>query len=123
MIDVNPSESLSELTGRRDLEALQRLIRARQEDIADLESFIFGIVTGTEQFSEFLPNIAHTNAKFVKIAEDDMVKEADEEIEDYYNDLYEGSEGSPDFGTALEHPKETRNELTTKIHHHRFRKK
>jgi hypothetical protein len=65
---------------------------------------------------------AHTNAKFVKLAED-IIKEADEEIENYYNDLYDESEGSPNFGTALEHPIETRNELSTKIHHHKFKKK
>lgn len=122
-LGVNPSESSNEWQGRADLEALQRLIRARQENIADIESFIFGLVTGVDQFSAFAPNVAHTNAKFIKIAEDDFLKEADEEIENYYNKLYEGSEGSPDFGTALEHPEETRDELTTRIHQHKFKKK
>jgi hypothetical protein len=121
-LGINPSES-SEWQGRADLEALQRLIRARQENIADLESYIFGLVTGTEQFSPFAPTIAHTHAKFIKIAEEDMVKEADEEIEDYYNQLYQDSEGSPDYGTALEHPEETYNQLSTNIRHHRFKKK
>jgi hypothetical protein len=122
-LGIKPSESSNEWQGRADLEALQRLIRQRQENIADIESFIFGLVSGVDQFSAFKTDIAHTNAKFIKIAEDDMVKEADEEIEDYYNELYEDSEGSPDFGTALEHPEETRNELTYKIRHHKFKKK
>ena len=122
-LGIKPSESSNEWQGRADIESLQRLIRQRQENIADIESYIFGLVTGVDQYSAFAPNVAHTNAKFVKMAEDDMLKKADEEIEDYYNELYEDSEGSPNFGTALEHPKETRNELTTKIHHHRFKKK
>jgi len=122
-LGIKPSESSNEWQGRGDIEALQRLIRQRQENIADIESYIFGLVTGVDQFTPYKTDVAHTNAKFIKIAEDDMLKKADEEIEDYYNELYEDSEGSPDFGTALEHPKETRNELTTKIHHHRFKKK
>jgi hypothetical protein len=123
VLNVKPSENLNEATGRRDLESLERLIRARQENIADIESYIFGLVTGVDQFSAFASNIAHTNAKFIKISKDHMVKESDEVIEDYYNELYEDSEGSPDFGTALEHPKETRDELSTNIHRHRFKKK
>lgn len=122
-LGIKPSESSNEWQGRADIESLQRLIRQRQENIADIESYIFGLITGVDQYSAFAPNVAHTKGKFVKMAEDDMLKKADEEIENYYNELYEDSEGSPDFGTALEHPKETRNELTTKIHHHRFKKK
>jgi len=122
-LGIKPSESSNEWQGRADIESLQRLIRQRQENIADIESYIFGLITGVDQYSAFAPNVAHTNAKFVKMAEDDTLKKADEEIENYFNELYEDSEGSPDFGTALEHPKETRNELTTKIHHHRFKKK
>ena len=121
-LGVKPGDDTQSWKGRRDLESLERLIRQRQENIADIEAYIFGLVTGIDQYSPFASQIAHTNAKFIKVA-DDMVKEADEEIEDYYNELYEGSEGSPDFGTALEHPEETRNELTTKIHHHKFKKK
>jgi hypothetical protein len=121
-LGIKPSENM-DWQGRADLESLQRLIRQRQENIADIESYIFGLVTGVEQFAPYKTDVAHTNAKFIKIAEDDMLKQADEEIENYYNELYEDSEGSPDFGTALEHPKETRNELTTKIHQHRFKKK
>jgi len=119
---LNPSEEATQWQGPRDLASLERLIRARQENIEDIDAYIFDLVTGGE-FTPFSSNIAHTNAKFVKTAKDDLVKEADEEIENYYNNLYQDSEGSPDYGTALEHPEETKNELSTKIHHHRFRKK
>jgi hypothetical protein len=121
-LELTPSEEAYRWQGPRDLAALERQIRARKENIEDLDSYIFDLVTGGE-FTLFSSTIAHTNSKFIKIAEEDLLKEADEVIEDYYNELYEDSEGSPDFGTALEHPKETRNELTTKIHHHRFKKK
>jgi hypothetical protein len=122
-LGVNPGADSGQWQGRRDLESLERLIRQRQENIADLEGYIFGLVTGTDEFTPYKTDVAHTNAKFIKIAEDHMIKESDEVIEDYYNELYEDSEGSPDFGTALEHPKETRDELSTNIHRHRFKKK
>jgi hypothetical protein len=120
--ELTPSEEAYRWQGPRDLASLERQIRARKENIEDIDSYIFDLVSGGE-FTLFSSNIAHTNAKFIKVAEDDMLKKADEEIENYYNELYEDSEGSPNFGTALEHPKETRNELTTKIHNHRFKKK
>jgi len=120
--ELTPSEEAYRWQGPRDLASLERQIRARKENIEDIDSYIFDLVTGGE-FTLFSSNIAHTNSKFIKIAEDDMHKNADEVIENYYNELYEDSEGSPGFGTALEHPKETRNELTTKIHNHRFKKK
>jgi hypothetical protein len=47
-----------------------------------------------------------------------FIKESDAEIENYYNELYEDSEGSPEYGTALEHPKETRYILTKDIPKH-----
>ena len=116
-MQLSPSQEAYEWQGPRELAALERLIRARKENIEDIDSYIFDLVTGGE-FTPFSSTIAHTNSKFIKIAEDDMVKEADEEIEDYYNELYDGSEGSPNFGTALEHPQKTRNQLTEKIKKH-----
>jgi hypothetical protein len=103
---------------KREVASLEKQIQLREQALAELDDYVVSLLVG-----ESATLNAHTSAKFIKIAEDDMVKEADEEIEDYYNSLYDDSEGSPDFGTALEHPKETRNELTTKIHHHRFKKK
>ena len=120
-LGVSPGPDASEWKGRKDLESLARLIRQREENIADLEGYIFGLVTGVEQFTAFAPNIAHSNAKFVKTSEE-LVKEADEVIEDYYNELYEDSEDSPEYGTALEHPKETRDILTKDIPKHDHKK-
>lgn len=116
-VDVSAADAQERL--KREVAALEKQIQVREQTLAEIDNYVVSLLTG--EMAQL--NIAHTNAKFIKIAEDDMVKEADEEIEDYYNSLYDDSEGSPDFGTALEHPKETRNELTTKIHHHRFKKK
>ena len=116
-MDVSSSDAQSGL--KRDVAALEKQIQMREQTLAEIDNYVVTLLSG--EMAQL--NIAHTNAKFVKTAKDDMEKNADEVIENYYNELYEDSEGSPDFGTALEHPKETRNELTTKIHHHRFKKK
>ena len=105
---------------QKQLASLERNIVERENNLVDIDLLVTQLVTNKEGVQM---SIQHTNAKFVKTAEDDMVKEADEVIEDYYNKLYQDSKGSPDFGTALEHPEETKNELTTNIHHHRFKKK
>jgi hypothetical protein len=117
-LNVNP-ELLQEKV-QKELASLERNIIERENNLADIDLLMTQLVLNKEGVQM---SIQHTNAKFVKTAEDDMVKEADEVIEDYYNKLYQDSKGSPDFGTALEHPEETKNELTTNIHHHRFKKK
>jgi len=63
---------------------------------------------------------SNTKSKFVLASK--YIKESDTEIEDYYNDLYEDSEDSPEYGTALEHPKETRYILTKDIPKHDHKK-
>lgn len=105
---------------QRDLASLERQIVERENNIIDIDTYVMQLVTGKEGARL---NLQHTHAKFIKVAEDDMVKEADEVIEDYYNELYEDSEGSPDYGTALEHPEQTKDELSTEIRHHKFKKK
>ena len=116
-VDVSTEEGRESL--KRQIAALEKQIQVREQTLAEIDNYVVSLLSG--EMAQL--NIAHTNAKFVKIAKDDMIVEADEVIEDYYNDLYEDSEGSPDYGTALEHPEETKNKLTPEIHHHRFRKK
>ena len=69
------------------------------------------------------PGISRSSSnksKFVLASK--FVKEADEEIEDYYNELFEDTEDSPEYGTALEYPQETRNILTKDIPKHKHKK-
>ncbi len=63
---------------------------------------------------------SNSNSKYVLASK--FIKESDAVIEDYYNNLFEESEGSPEYGTALEHPKETRNTLTKDIPKHKHNK-
>jgi hypothetical protein len=63
---------------------------------------------------------SNTKSKYVLASK--FIKESDAEIEKYYNDLYEKSEDSPEYGTALEHPEETRNTLTKDIPKHEHNK-
>ena len=63
-----------------------------------------------------------SNSKNKYVLASKYVKESDTEIEDYYNHLYENSEDSPEYGTALEHPKETRYTLTVDIPKHKHKK-
>ena len=69
------------------------------------------------------PGISRSSSnksKFVLASK--FVKEADEEIENYYNELFEDTEDSPEYGTALEHPQQTRNILTKDIPKHKHNK-
>jgi len=69
------------------------------------------------------PGISRSSSnksKFVLASK--YIKEADAEIEEYYNELYEDSEDSPEYGTALEHPEETRDILTKDIPKHKHKK-
>jgi hypothetical protein len=61
-----------------------------------------------------------SKSKFILASK--FVKEADEEIENYYNELFEDTEDSPEYGTALEHPQQTRNILTKDIPKHKHKK-
>jgi hypothetical protein len=69
------------------------------------------------------PGISRSsNSKNKYVLASKFIKESDAEIENYYNELYEDSEGSPEYGTALEHPKETRYILTKDIPKHDHKK-
>ena len=56
--------------------------------------------------------MANNKSKFIKTA-GDMDKEADKVTKKYYNDLYDDSEGSPNYGDILEHPEDYHHTLTT----------
>jgi hypothetical protein len=65
-----------------------------------------------------LYNLSHTNAKFIKTAEDKEL-EADQKnidyVGDYYDELYDKSKGSPEFGEAIKHPEKWRKTRTVDI--------
>lgn len=111
-VDVSTEEGQNQI--KREIAAIDKQIQIQEETLAQIDKYVVDLLSG--DLSTL--NIAHTNAKFIKTAEDDMVKQADEEIEDYYNNLYQKTKGSPNFGTALEHYEENRNKLTEDIETH-----
>ena len=62
-IDVSVEENREGL--KRDIAALERQIQEREETLAEIDNYVVTLLTGeTAQL-----NIAHTNAKFVKVAD------------------------------------------------------
>lgn len=111
-VDISSENSQDSLKKKKL--AYEKSIQISEENLAAIDKFVVDILTG--DLGQL--NIAHTNAKFIKIAEDELVKEADEEIEDYYNELYKDTPGNPPYGSALEHYEENRNKLTEDIKTH-----
>lgn len=106
ILDESPEQA--DADKKRRLAAIQRLIRERQENIADLDGYVLQLLMG----GRFSPFTASGKSKFVKIA-DDLDKQADKVIEEYYDDLYEESEGSPNYGKVLNNPEKYHHTLTT----------
>lgn len=92
---------------KRQLAAVLDLIREAKSNIAKLDKFWMNLLNN-KGFTSF----SDKNSKFIKLA-DDMKKEADEVIEEYYDDLYEDSEGSPNYGKILNNPEKYHHTLTT----------
>ena len=91
---------------KRQLAAVIDLIRETKKNIAALDKFWLSALTNKGL------NLANNKSKFIKTA-DDMDKEADKVTKKYYNDLYDDSEGSPNYGDILEHPEDYHHTLTT----------
>jgi len=91
---------------KRQLAAVIDLIRETKKNIAALDKFWLSALTNKGL------NLAKNKFKFIKTA-DDMDKEADKVTRKYYNDLYDDSEGSPNYGDILEHPEDYHHTLTT----------
>jgi hypothetical protein len=104
---------------KRQLAAVIDLIRETKKNIAALDKFWLSALTNKGL------NLAKNKSKFIKTA-DDMGKEADKVTRKYYNDLYDDSEGSPNYGDILEHPEDYHHTLTTeasqKLKSQRFKK-
>jgi hypothetical protein len=92
-VDVSTEESRDGL--KRDLAALQRQIQALEEDLAQIDNFIVTLYTGE---TATLNIQAHTSAEFVKTADQLTEEEVLEPVREYFNDLYEETPGSPDYG-------------------------
>jgi hypothetical protein len=94
---------------KRDLAALEKQIQVREQTLAEIDNYVVTLLSG--EMGQF--NISHTNAKFVKIADKSSEEEVLEPVEEYFDDLYNETPGSPNYGKLMTHPEKHRNELST----------
>jgi adenylate cyclase len=107
-LDADPEIAQEQL--QKDLASLERQIVERENNLIDIDTYMMQLVTGKEGAQL---NISHTNAKFVKIADQPSEEEVLEPVKDYFNKLYQDTPGSPDMGDLYTHPEKHRNELST----------
>jgi hypothetical protein len=95
---------------QKDLASLERQMVERENNLIDIDTYMMQLVTGKEGAQL---NLSHTNAKFIKIADQPSEEEVLEPVKDYFNKLYQDTPGSPDMGDLYTHPEKHRNELST----------
>jgi len=106
-VEVSTEESRERL--KKDIAALEKQIQVREQTLAEIDNYVVTLLTG--EIAQL--NIAHTNAKFIKIANQPSEEEVLEPVEDYFDKLYDNTPGSPNYGKLMTHPEKHRNELST----------
>jgi hypothetical protein len=106
-VDVSTQEGQDQV--KRELAAIEKQIQIQEETLAQIDNYVVSLLTGESATL----NIAHTNAKFVKIADQPTKEEVLKPVEDYFNELYDDTPGSPNMGKLYTHPEKYRNELST----------
>ena len=106
-VEVSTEESRERL--KKDIAALEKQIQVREQTLAEIDNYVVTLLTG--EIAQL--NIAHTNAKFIKIANQPSEEEVLEPVEDYFDKLYDDTPGSPNYGKLMTHPEKHRNELST----------
>ncbi len=106
-VEVSTEEKREGL--KRDIAALERQIQEREQTLAEIDNYVVSLLSG--EMAQL--NIAHTNAKFVKIADQPTEEEVLDPVEDYFNKLYDDTPGSPNMGKLMTHPEKHRNQLST----------
>jgi hypothetical protein len=106
-VDVSTQEGQDQI--KRELAAIEKQIQIQEETLAQIDDYVVSLLTG--EMSQL--NIAHTNSKFVKIADRPTEEEVLEPVEEYFNNLYQDTPGSPNMGKLYTHPEKHRNQLST----------
>lgn len=106
-VEVSTEESRERL--KRDIAALEKQIQVREQTLAEIDNYVVTLLTG--EMGQL--NIAHTNAKFIKIAVQPTEEEVLKPVEEYFDELYDDTPGSPNMGKLYTHPEKHRNELST----------
>jgi primosomal protein N'' len=106
-VDVSTEEGRESL--KREIAALEKQIQVREQTLAEIDNYVVTLLSG--EMGQL--NIAHTNAKFIKIADQPTEEEVLEPVEEYFDKLYDNTPGSPNMGKLMTHPEKHRNELST----------
>jgi len=105
-VDVSTSDSREGL--KRDQAALAKQIQNLEEDLARIDLYVVSLLSGEDAKL----SLQHTNAKFIKIADQPTEEEVLEPVEEYFDKLYNETPGSPNYGKLMTHPEKHRNELS-----------
>ena len=111
--DIPASEESKQTFLEQEMASLQSQILEAENNVELIDTYILGLLTGKD-FTEF--KMANNNTKFIKVAKDEKLnkfrkQEVLEPVEKYYNELFDDTPGSPDYGTEMTHTPE---ELETK---------
>jgi len=106
-VDVSTQEGQDQI--KRELAAIEKQIQIQEETLAQIDNYVVTLLSG--EMGQL--NIAHTNAKFIKIAVQPTEEEVLKPVEEYFNELYDDTPGSPNMGKLYTHPEKHRNELST----------
>jgi primosomal protein N'' len=118
-VDVSTEEGRESL--KREIAAIEKQIQLREQTLAEIDNYVVTLLSG--EMGQL--NIAHTNAKFIKVADQPSEEEVLEPVKDYFDKLYDDTPGSPNYGKLMTHPEKHRNELSTEAQTSKpkFRKK
>lgn len=111
--DIPQSEESKQTFLEQEMASLQSSILDAENNVELIDTYILGLLTGKD-FTEF--KMANNNNKFVKVAKDEKLEkfrkqEVLDPVEEYYNELFDNTPGSPNYGTEMTHTPE---ELKTK---------
>jgi hypothetical protein len=106
-VDVSTEEGQDQI--KRQMAAIDKQIQIQEETLAQIDNYVVTLLTG--EMANL--NIAHTNSKFIKIADQPTEEEVLKPVEEYFNNLYDDTPGSPNMGKLYTHPEKHRNELST----------
>ena len=116
-VDVSTNESRDDL--KRDQAALAKQIQNLEEDLSRIDLYVVSLLSGED--AEL--NLSHTNAKFIKIADQATHEEVLEPVKEYFDKLYDDTPGSPNYGKLMTHPEKHRDELSTEASTQTFKPK
>ena len=96
-LDTNPSDRETENDiSQQETASIQAQITELETLIEDIDTFILELLSG-KPIRDF--KVVGSNNKFIKVA--DEHEENKKEVRKYFNDLYEETPGSPDYGDEM----------------------